>query len=137
MIMKEEALLAFEEDIRQRTVCDWIRAHTSLGRPVYRYDGAISIEGNDLVFSGLEKNNGRKFSLRIGRDDLEEVRLGFDDVYKRGLDRSMGLAFRPLRISFREKGDIRTFYVITSFERIRRSSKNLEWYNRLKRWMET
>lgn len=137
MRFKEEALLAFEEDVKKRTICDWVRAHTSFARPVYKYDGSISIEDDHLVFSGIEKDSGRRMLFHVDRKDLEEIRLGFDDVYKRGLDRSLGLAFKPLRISYWEDGDLRTFYVITSFERIRRSSNNLEWYNRLKRWMET
>lgn len=135
MLMKEEkVLMAFDTDIKNRTLGEWARAHTSLAKPLHRYEGEITLEEDRIVFHGINKQTRRDFLKVIMKDTVTDVQIGFDRVFKRREDRSLGLAFKPLRISFRENENIRMMYLIISFKPIRRSSNNQEWYDILIRW---
>ena len=37
----ENTLMAYEEDIKNRSFWDWIKAHTSFMKPLHRYKGGF------------------------------------------------------------------------------------------------
>jgi len=126
--------MAFEKDIKSRTLGEWARAHTSLAKPLHRYEGEIILEEDRIVFRGINKQSRKEFEKTITKNTVTDIQMGFDKIFKRREDRSLGLAFQPLRISFKENGSIRMMYLIISFRPFCRSSNNEEWYNTLIRW---
>jgi len=134
-IWKDKALMAFEIDIKQRTLGDWVRAHTSLAKPLHRYDGEIVLKDDRIIFEGRDGRTGEDFRKEMNKRDVTGVELGFDHVFRRREDRSLGLAFKPLRVHFLENGSRRTMYLIISFGALRRTSRNPEWFEFLKGWI--
>ncbi len=131
---KEKALMSFDIDIKNRTIWEWANAHTSLAKPLHRYEGEIILEEDRIIFQGINKQSKKNFEKVVIKDAITGIKMGFDRIFKRTEDRSLGLAFKPLRISFMENGKIRMMYLIISFSPLRRSSNNQEWCNTLIRW---
>lgn len=50
----ENTLLAFDEDIKKRTLLDWIKAHTSGFKPLHRYREILELNDNELRFDGID-----------------------------------------------------------------------------------
>ncbi|MFC1754149.1 hypothetical protein ACFL96_12305 [Thermoproteota archaeon] len=136
MVIKNiSALMAFEEDIRNRGFMDWLIAHTSFFKPLHRYEGILLLMNDKLVFEGIDKKKKQKYQLQISKTDVISIFHGFDDIFKRGEDRALGLSFKPLRINFRQNGSCTAIYLIIEFRRALRTSKNKECYNELSQWL--
>ncbi len=129
------ALVAFEEDILNRGFWDWLVAHTAFAKPLHRYEGELTLFHDRLFFEGQDKKARRRYTLEIGKNQVEGVFHGFDDVFRRGEDRALGLSFQPLRIRIRKQGTIVALYFIIEYRRAFRTSKNKEWYEKLNRWL--
>jgi hypothetical protein len=123
----ERTLLSFEEDIRRRTFGDWLKAHVSFMKPLHRYTGSLWIEGGKLLFEGRDTRVGGRFGLAVPLADIREVRLGFDDLFRRWEDNDLGIfGLAPVRIIFRTETIQRTAYLYAGFRQgiITRRSEN-------------
>jgi len=137
MVMKQgKALMAYEDDIKKRNIMDWIKAHTSFARPLHRYDGELELWDEKIVFRGKDTKTKDNYSLDVGRKEITDVHLGFDDVFKRMEDRSVGISFLPLRIRFSKGGYEQCMYLIMDFRRASRRTTNKEWYELIQKWMD-
>lgn len=134
--MRNSALMAHEEDLETRGLLDWLRAHTSFLKPLHRYDGELRLEEDKLVFEGEDTRGGGEYRLELEREDLTDVRHGFDEGFRRLEERSLGLRFEPLRVRYKEDEGERAAYFVTDFSRLTRSSKNDEWREALEEWAE-
>jgi hypothetical protein len=131
------ALMAFEDDIRKRGVVDWLIAHTSFAKPLHRYEGVITLLNDRILFEGKDMKAKQRYAIAIRREEVEEIAYGFDDIFRRGEDRALGISFQPLRIRIRRNGTISTAYLIMEYRRVLRTSNNGEWFRELKKWMDT
>lgn len=115
----EPTLLAFAEQIADRGFRDWIVAHTSFLKPLHRYEGALELDGSTLRYEGRGRRDGERLKLEIAADQIRDVHYGFDDCFRRGEDRQLGLlGFMPLRIRYRQPGHReRTIYLFARFRR--------------------
>ncbi|MGA1872382.1 MAG: hypothetical protein ACMUHY_01800 [Thermoplasmatota archaeon] len=136
-IKEERTLMAYGDDIRTRSWKDWIRAHTSLAKPVHRYEGEIRLYPDRIEFRGIDSRKDREYFKVVKKEDVTGIHHGFDRTFGKREDRSLGLGFKPLRITFFDDGTERTMYLITSFDRLRRSSNNPAWYRSLTEWIST
>jgi hypothetical protein len=59
----ENSLMAYEEDIKNRTLLDWLKAHTFGFKPLHRYEGIFELNGGRIVFDGKDIKEGKKFCL--------------------------------------------------------------------------
>lgn len=134
--MEDKALLAHEEDIKERGLLDWLRAHTSWMKPLHRYEGELTLEEDRLIFEGEDTKEDRHYKKEIRKEDVTEVYHGFDDSFRRREDRSIGIRFKPLRVNYKENDKERTMYFVTDFSRLTRGSNNKEWYEALREWIE-
>ena len=48
------SLMAYEEDIKNRSLLDWLKAHTSGFKPLHRYEGVFELCENKIVFDGKD-----------------------------------------------------------------------------------
>jgi len=135
VIKKDKALMAYKEDIEHRGVIDWLKAHTSFVKPLHRYEGEVTLSDDKIMFHGKDtKTKNNNYTIEIDKKDVTDVYLGFDDVFKRGEDRSLGISFQPLRINFLKAKKESTLYLIIRFSQLLRTTKNKEWYEEMKKW---
>ena len=112
-------LMAFAEEIEQRGLGEWLIAHTSFLKPLHRWEGTLELADRSLRFEGCARRGGEPIKLSIETADISDVHYGFDDCFRRGEDRQMGLlGFMPLRIRYRKSGHReRTLYLFAGFSR--------------------
>lgn len=133
-IKKANALMAYKEDIENRNFFDWIKAHTSFVKPLHRYNGNIILSDDKIMFDGSDNKTKEDHAIEINKTEVTDIYLGFDDVFMRREDRSVGISFLPLRIKFTKEKKEYIMYLITDFKRALRTTKNKEWYEELKKW---
>ena len=133
-IKRVKVLMAYKEDIKHRGFLDWMKAHTSFVKPLHRYEGKIILSDEKIMFDGKDKKTKNDYAIEINKIDVTDIHLGFDDVFKRGEDRSLGISFQPLRIKFSKDEKEHIMYFIIDFNRLLRATKNKEWYEELKTW---
>jgi hypothetical protein len=134
-IKKDSALMAYREDLEDRGFLDRIKVHLTYEKPVHRYEGTIILYSNKLLYSAKDIQTEKDHFLEISREDVQEIHIGFDDIYKIGEDRLMGAGFQPVRITFLNQGLEKTAYFIMEFDRVdRRIYKNTDWYDELVKW---
>jgi len=131
--MKEEnTLLAFDEDVKQRSWVDWLKAHTSGFKPLHRYEGTFKLNRDRVIFEGREIKNRGEIKLEIPLKNITDVYYGFDKVF-RGLEESAWPWNKPFRIKFYQVGTEKTVYLFVNFHYKYgiRSSDNERIYHRL------
>jgi hypothetical protein len=109
----DNALLSFDINIKQRGIKDWIIAHTSFFKPLHRYEGQLTLFNDRLYFKGKDKKVGEPFSLEISKKQVVEIFYGFDDVFRRGEDRALGIGFKPLRLTIELNGSKDSIYLLS------------------------
>ena len=127
----ENSLLAYDIDIKNRSFLEWLAAHTSFLKPLHRYQGVLKVDEEAVVFDGKNKNGYVEFNLTILIDNIIEVFLGYDELFRRREDRSLGLrGFEPLRIRFETKRGQQTIYIFVGYHWMR-TSQNRRLYKQL------
>ena len=129
----DRTLLAFEEDVRNRGLLDWIKAHTSGFKPLHRYEGTLKLGQGRLSFEGRDVKEGSGFRLEIPLSEISDLHYGFDEVFKGREERAWPWN-KPLRIRYREGGGERSIYLFARFhhEKGIRTSANRELYAKLR-----
>ena len=107
-------MLAFEEDIKERSFIEWLEAHTSGFKPLHRYEGTFEIKSDKIVFDGIDKKGIKDLHLEIMINDIIDVYYGFDDIFKGREERSWPWN-KPLRITFHYKNKVRKTYLFVNF----------------------
>jgi hypothetical protein len=116
--MEFPALWAFEDDIKSRSWLDWLTAHTSLMKPLHRYEGLLAVYANRLNFSGIDKRSSTQddFSLDIYKYQIEQLYHGFDEIFHQWETRGLGLTGLPLRLTFTQNEKEEKLYLITNYK---------------------
>lgn len=129
----EDTLAAFEGDIDSRGFWDWLRAHTSWMKPLYRYEGTLELNEDKLSFFGEDAEEDGIIDLEIPHENIENAHLGFDESFQRREDRQIGLfGFAPLRIDYISEGERKKLYLFADFGRFPiRNCENEEVYKKL------
>jgi hypothetical protein len=133
MIAQSPALWTFEDDILNRSWLDWLTAHLSLGKPLHRYEGMLTLYANTLELLGQDKKTKEDFSLEIYKQEIEQLYLGFDEAFNASETRSLGLTWLPLRLLFSKNGQERKLYLIINYNFGRTDNK--EYFEFLKQWV--
>lgn len=84
----DNSLMASEEDIKNRSFIDWIKAHTSFMKPLHRYEGIFEVNDDTIEFLGEDVNEKKDYTFRIKTADIEDVKYGYDDVFTGWEDRA-------------------------------------------------
>jgi hypothetical protein len=134
----ENSLMAYEEDIKNRTLLDWLKAHTSGFKPLHRYEGVFELNEEKIVFDGKDIKEDKKFRLGIPIKSITDLYLGWDDIFtgfpmSRAGDRAYPWN-KPLRVKYKSDLEERTIYLFVRFHRKWgiRASDNKEVYKKLK-----
>ncbi len=131
--METFSFLASANDIKNRTLKDWLSAHYSFGSPLHRYDGELSLSKDQVSYSGIDtKNNNSDFSFVIYKYQIEQIYLGFDDVFKIMESRSLGIHWKPIRLKIIQNNIEEYYYLITYSQD---GYNTDEWFTLLKTWL--
>ena len=136
MISQIPSLWAFEEDILSRSWVDWLVAHVSLGKPLHRFEGMLTVHDNFIQLTGKDKRTKQDFYLQIVKYEIEQLYLGFDEIFCTSETRGLGispLSWLPLRISFTKNEEERKLYLIVNYQFGK--SDNTEYFEFLKQWV--
>ncbi len=134
-VKKDKVLFSFKEDIAKRSIKDWLTSHISFLLPIHRYKGDIELAEDQLTVTFVDQNT-QLSKIILKKNDIINIHHGFDNVFRTGDDRSVGLTFKPLRITFDKDGKEHSLYLIIDFNRLTRTSKNRDWYETLMNWMD-
>jgi hypothetical protein len=126
-----EALFSFDSDIINRKPLEILANSMSLTTPLYHYAGTIALEKEVLEIKGSHKKTGETADISIRVSDIKSVSVGFDDIYKRRYEKSLGLPYAPLVIKFNRDGKETALYVAVEFGTLFRTSKNKEWKEKI------
>ena len=129
----ENSLMAYEEDVKNRTWIDWVKAHTTGFKPLHRYEGTLEINNSHIIFRGRDVKEDKEFHLEIPIEDIKDVYYGFDEVFRMREERAAPWN-KPLRIKYKSGNDEKTIYLFAHFHHKKgiRASDNKEVYERLK-----
>ena len=125
-------LLASKKDVINRSLIDFIKAHTSGFKPLHRYEGTLELKEDKLVFEGIDIKDETIFKLEIALSNITDVYYGFDEVF-RGREERAWPWNEPIRIRFKEDGVEKEIYLFVNFHHKHgiRTSDNKEVYQKL------
>jgi hypothetical protein len=118
-----KAMWSYDYEIADLTLIDEAGTLFSFTPPPHHREGEIILTPQTLVIDGYNY-------LNIPLKSLEQVYLGFDDVYKRSMVRNGGLFCQPLRLRYRQGDETNIVYLIVDHRFF--GTKNQLWFNTLK-----
>ena len=129
----ESTIWAYGEEVKQKGMLDFIKSHTSFLKPLHFHEGEMILDNDVLRFDEHIKGKGAK-PVEIGKNQIRNVHLGFDDTFRRTDDRSLGLTLEPLRIDFIDGLKETSIYLFADHNRVTRTNQNKEWFEKIKNW---
>jgi hypothetical protein len=118
-----KALWSYDYEIAGYTLVDGAGALFSVTPPPHHRVGEIILTSDSLVIDGYNY-------LHIPLNTLEQVYLGFDEVYKRSLVKNNGMFWQPLRIRYKTGDGYNTIYLIVDHTFF--GTKNQLWFDTIK-----
>lgn len=131
--METSALIIFKENLKSRTILDWISSHLSGALPPHKYKGNLRISSDGLYFEGIDVKTDENAEFSIPRYSIEQIFYGYDNSYSILQTRGLGLNWAPVRIKYNIDDEIKTVYIITEYETPGTSDKY--FYEFLKEWL--
>jgi hypothetical protein len=122
--MNGHVLWSYIDEVAESGLKDEIRALFSLIKPLHHHEGEIKLTYNDLIING-------DISLSIPLGNLNQIYLGFDDVFKSTYVKNAGMIWQPLRVSYRDSGSMNTIYLIIDYSFIG-TAKDQQWFDALR-----
>jgi hypothetical protein len=119
-ILAGRVLWSYDYEVLQRELLNEIGAHFSRVNPFHPHAGEITLTDDKLFITGDE-------DIEIPLGSLEQIYLGFDEVFPRTLVKNFGLFWQPLRLTLLT-GD--KLYLIIDYNMF--GAKNRLWFNELK-----
>lgn len=121
-ILAGKALWCFEHELQQANLADEFRVMLSFTLPLHYHEGQITLSEAAIIING-------DVDLAIPLSSLEQLCLGFDDVYKRMYVKNGGLFWQPLKVSYTHHAQTQSIYLIIDYNWF--TVKNQLWYNTL------
>ncbi|SDE90526.1 hypothetical protein SAMN05216464_110255 [Mucilaginibacter pineti] len=121
-----KAMWSYDYEIAALTLVDEAGALFSLTPPPHHREGEILLTNASLVIDGYNY-------LNIPLNSLEQVYLGFDEIYKRSLVKNNGMFWQPLRLRYKVGNDTHIVYIIV--DHTFWGTKNQQWFNTLKQML--
>jgi len=118
-----KAMWSYDHEIAACTLIDAAGGLFALTPPPHHREGEIILTTGTLVIDGYNY-------LDIPLNQLEQVYLGFDDVYKRSLIKNNGTFWQPLRLRYKVADGHNTIYLMIDNSFF--GTKNQLWFDTLK-----
>jgi len=97
----------------------------SFGHPLHNHAGYIALTDNQLIIDGVNDD----LDITISLSTINEIYLGFDEVFKLTSVKNFGAFWQPLRIEFYNGHSLETVYLIIDHNGL--FAHNKTWYETL------
>lgn len=114
--MNAPAVLAYDEDVVNRSLIDWIKIHTIAALPLHRYKGTLYLKSTHLEFEGIDNKKKLDVHLIIPKHEVAGIYYGFDTVYSGFETRNMGLLWKPLRLKIKSGIEENYLYMVINYK---------------------
>ena len=124
ILMSGHVLWSYADEIAESGLKDEIRALFSFVKPLHHYEGEVLLTESCLIING-------DVNLIIPLSNLNQLYLGFDEVYRSAYVKNMGMFWQPLRVDYDDAGIQNTIYLTIDYS-IVGIAKDQQWFNALK-----
>ncbi len=124
ILMKGHVLWSYADEVAESGLRDEIRALFSLVKPLHHHEGEILLTDSSLIING-------DINLNIPLGNLNQLYLGFDEVFKSTYVKNVGMLWQPLRVSYYDNAHLITVYLIIDHSFIG-TAKDQQWFDALK-----
>ncbi|MEO9365678.1 MULTISPECIES: hypothetical protein [Candidatus Nitrosocaldus] len=130
VMLKERALMIFEEDVMNADVLKRLRAMiVTQMLPPHRYDGTLTIDEGRILFDGKDLISNERFRLSIPMDSIRDIHLGFDDLYIGKDSKGKRYQLSPIRLKYvDDTSRQRMIYIFPEFRGLFRTNSSEEVY---------
>lgn len=107
-ILEAQAFWSFEHELANKDSISQIAAQFSGVPPIHDHEGSLTLTTSYLSIIG-------ETDLIIQLADIDQLYLGFDDIYRRNFIKNLGLTCQPLRITYSNASNAEVIYVIADY----------------------
>jgi hypothetical protein len=119
-ILSGQVLWSYDHEVMNRNLLDNIGAQVSFVKPFHRHSGQIILSEDKLCIFGDE-------ALEISLASIDNIYLGFDEIFPPLLVKNAGLFWQPLRLKLLNGQQL---YLIIDHNMF--GAKNQLWFDGLK-----
>ena len=123
-LMSGHVLWSYADEIAESGLKDEIRALFSFVKPLHHHEGEVLLTDTSLIING-------DINLSIPLSSLNQLYLGFDEVYRPTYVKNIGMFWQPIRVGYGAVGIHNTIYLIIDYS-IVGIAKDQQWFNALK-----
>ena len=117
-------LWSFDQEIADMDTFESIGSHFSGVLPFHRHEGNIFLCTSALYIEGDQ-------ILRIPHTAIDQIYLGFDDLFTRSMAKNFGILWQPLRIDFEQDKTGTSVFLIIDYHPFG-TSHNQGWFTAIK-----
>jgi len=107
-ILEAQAFWSHEKELADKDSISQIAAQFSGIPPIHDHEGSLTLTTSYLSING-------ETDLIIQLADIDQLYLGFDDVYRRNFIKNFGLTCQPLRITYSNSLKAEVVYIIADY----------------------
>ncbi|WP_316848205.1 hypothetical protein [Pedobacter psychrodurus] len=125
-MLEGNVLWSYDHELTNEKSSSWIKKIAGLFsflKPIHNHEGSILLASNGLFITGDEQ-------LELPLSNIEEVYMGFDDLFPASSAKNFGAFWQPIRIrSTISRSESQTVYLVINHTGI--FSDNQTWFNTL------
>jgi hypothetical protein len=125
-MLEGNVLWSYDHELTNEKSSSWIKKIAGLFsflKPIHNHEGNILLASNGLFITGDEQ-------LELPLSNIEEVYMGFDDLFPASSAKNFGAFWQPIRIrSTISRSESQTVYLVINHTGI--FSDNQTWFNTL------
>jgi hypothetical protein len=125
-MLEGNVLWSYDHELTNEKSSSWIKKIAGLFsflKPIHNHEGNILLASNGLFITGDEQ-------LELPLSNIEEVYMGFDDLFPASSAKNLGAFWQPIRIrSTISRSESQTVYLVINHTGI--FSDNQTWFNTL------
>lgn len=125
-MLEGNVLWSYDHELTNEENSSWVKKIAGLFsflKPIHNHEGNILLASNGLFITGDEQ-------LELPLSHIEEVYMGFDDLFPASSAKNFGAFWQPIRIrSTVSRSESQTVYLVINHTGI--FSDNQTWFNTL------
>ncbi|RNL50129.1 hypothetical protein [Pedobacter jejuensis] len=125
-MLEGNVLWSYDHELTEGRNSGWIKKFAgmfSFLKPLHNHEGNILLASNGIYITGDEE-------LEVPLSHIEEVYMGFDDLFPASSAKNFGTFWQPIRIkSIISHSESQTIYMVVNYTGI--FSANKTWFNTL------
>lgn len=123
IILEGKVLWSYQEELSDAGLLQEVNALFSFSQPLHHHAGEIALTENEIIISGVDEE------LRINLAQLDQIYMGFDEIFKSTYVKNAGMFWQPLRLGYHTSTSTNTVYLIIDHNIL--GSQNKLWFQTL------